>query len=136
MQLTEQQIRFFNTFGYLVMPRLFSAREIADITAAFEESIQQHGGGNRHDGSTRTMFLGPIERVPAMNTLLDEPRITGLIGGVIGEDFNHCSGDGNYYTGDTPWHPDGSWGALYAIKVAFYLDPVRRDTGALRVIPG
>jgi hypothetical protein len=136
MQLTEQQKRFFNTFGYLVMPKLFSAREIGDITAAFETSIQQHGGGNKHDGSQRTMFLGPIERIPAMNTLLDEPRITGLIGSVIGEEFNYCSGDGNYYTGDTGWHPDGNWGELFAIKVAFYLDPVRRDTGALRVIPG
>ena len=136
MQLTEQQIRFFNTFGYIVMPKLFSAGEIADITAAFETSIQQHGGGDKHDGSKRTMFLGPIERIPAMNRLLDEPRITGLIGSVIGEDFNYCSGDGSTYAGDTPWHSDGSWGELFSIKVAFYLDSVRGNSGALRVIPG
>jgi ectoine hydroxylase-related dioxygenase (phytanoyl-CoA dioxygenase family) len=68
--------------------------------------------------------------------LLDDPRITGLIGGVIGEDFNYASGDGNYYSGDTNWHPDGGWKQLFAVKVAFYLDPLTEDTGCLRVIPG
>ena len=47
-----------------------------------------------------------------------------------------CS-DGNYYVGDTDWHSDGGWPrqSVY-YKVAFYLDPLTRDTGALRVIPG
>jgi hypothetical protein len=74
MRLTDQQIRFFKTFGYVIMPKLFSAGEIEEITAGFEKSIQQHGGGDKHDGSKRTMFLGPIERIPEMNRLLDEPR--------------------------------------------------------------
>jgi ectoine hydroxylase-related dioxygenase (phytanoyl-CoA dioxygenase family) len=45
--------------------------------------------------------------------------------------------DGNYYAGDTHWHSDG-WhpeGRLH-MKIAIYLDPLTRDTGALRVIPG
>ena len=62
---------------------------------------------------------------------------------LLGEDFNYGSGDGHYYVGDTHWHPDEGntiWGYepgsdAFAIKVAFYLDPVRADTGALRVIP-
>ena len=32
--------------------------------------------------------------------------------------------------------PDGNWGQLFACKIAFYLDPVTRDSGCLRVIPG
>ena len=59
-----------------------------------------------------------------------------VIGGVLGEDFNYASGDGNYYTGDTHWHPDGNWGQLFACKVAFYLDPLTAGSGCLRVIPG
>jgi hypothetical protein len=62
---------------------------------------------------------------------------------LLGEDFNYGSGDGHYYVGDTAWHPDEGntiWGyepgpEAFAIKVAFYLDPVRADSGALRVIP-
>lgn len=136
MQLTQTQINHFNTFGYLVIRQLFSPDEIARITEGFEWSIQNAGGGQGHDGSKRTMFGGPIEHTPEMCAILDHPSIQGLIGGVIGEDFNYCSGDGNYYTGDTRWHPDGNWGQLFAVKVAFYLDPLTADTGALRVIPG
>jgi ectoine hydroxylase-related dioxygenase (phytanoyl-CoA dioxygenase family) len=61
---------------------------------------------------------------------------SGTGGRVLGADFNYASGDGNYYAGDTGWHPDGNWGQLFACKVAFYLAPLTADTGALRVIPG
>ena len=51
-------------------------------------------------------------------------------------------GDGNSYVGDTKWHSD-STGKDFEfefdfdrIKVALYLDPVTKDTGCLRVIPG
>jgi hypothetical protein len=54
----------------------------------------------------------------------------------LGADFNYVGGDGNYYTGDTSWHSDGFHTVGLFIKVALYLDPVTRDTGCLRVIPG
>jgi len=136
MQLTDQQKNFFNTFGYLHMPALFSQDETRWIIEEFEMSIESVGGGGGHDGTKRTMFGGPIEHRPKLCGLLDDDRITGLIGGVVGDDFNYASGDGNYYSGDTGWHPDGGWKQLFAVKVAFYLDPLTRDTGCLRVIPG
>jgi hypothetical protein len=136
MQLTDTQHAFFDTFGYLVVRQLLAPAEVDQVTEAFEWSIQNWGGGVDHNGGTRTMFIGPIEHTPQLCALMDHPGITGLIGGVTGEDFNYCSGDGNYYTGDTGWHPDGSWGQLWATKTAFYLDEVRRDSGCLRVIPG
>jgi hypothetical protein len=136
MELTEQQKNFFNTFGYLHAPALFTPDEAAWIIEEFEMTIQEFGGGVGHDGSRRTMFGGPIEHRARLCGLLDDTRITGLIGGVLGADFNYSGGDGNYYSGDTGWHPDGNWGQLFAAKVAFYLDPLTRDSGCLRVIPG
>jgi hypothetical protein len=136
MKLTERQIRFFQTFGYLGFPQLFSAEEISEISNQFEFSIDNFGGGKNHDGSRRTMMGGPIEHTPFMCGLLDDSRIKGIIGGVIGDDFSYCGGDGNYYSGDTGWHPDGNWNILNPIKVAFYLDPVGPETGCLRVLPG
>ena len=136
MALTQEQLGFFDAFGYLMIPQLFSSSETDEIIEAFEWTIQNCGGGKDHDGSSRTMFPGPIEHHPRMCAILDHPEILNLIGGVLGEDFNYCGGDGNYYTGDTGWHPDGGWGSLIAAKVAFYLDPLTRNTGALRVIPG
>jgi hypothetical protein len=136
MELTDKQVAFFNTFGYLVVRSLLTPSEVDRLTQAFEWSIQHWGGGHTHDGSKRTMLAGPIEHAPDLCALMDHPGILGLIGGVIGEDFNYCGGDGNYYTGDTRWHPDGSWGQLWSTKTAFYLDEVKRDSGCLRVIPG
>jgi len=136
MRLTAQQISFFKQFGYLAMSKLFSAAEIAVITEDFEYSIQTFGGGDSHNHERRTMFGGPIEHVPRFCSLIDDPRILGLAGSLLGEDFNYGGGDGNYYSGDTGWHPDGHWGQLFSAKIAFYLDPVTRDSGCLRVLPG
>ena len=51
------------------------------------------------------MLASSIDHESRLRTLMDHPEILSLIGGVIGEDFNCCGGDGNYYT---RWHPDGS----------------------------
>src|SRR5262249_41206291 len=69
-------------------------------------------------------------------TLLDDTRILAIAYSLLGEDFNYMGSDGNYYVGDTGWHSDGWHSEIRHIKIAFYLDPVTRDTGCLRVIPG
>ena len=69
--------------------------------------------------------------------LLDDPRIEGIGSALLGDDFNYTGSDGNYYVGDTRWHSDGYRDKKYvSLKMAFYLDPVTRDTGCLRVVPG
>lgn len=136
MEITTQQIKQFNTFGYLMFRELFTPAEMEWITREFEIAIQAYGGGKQHDGASRTMMGAPIERTEKLCTLLDDDRIITILSAILGSDFNYCSGDGNYYTGDTGWHPDGSWGQLFAVKLAFYLDPLTRDTSCLRVLPG
>ncbi|HEV2474337.1 MAG TPA: phytanoyl-CoA dioxygenase family protein [Chthonomonadales bacterium] len=136
MNLSQSQINHFRDFGYLCARGLFNAQEMEEITRDFETAICTVGDGSRHDGSRRTMFGGPIEHSERLCSLLDDSRITALVGGLLGEDFNYCGGDGNYYSGDTPWHPDGNWGSAFALKVAFYLDPVAAGAGALTVLPG
>ncbi len=68
--------------------------------------------------------------------LLDHPKIVEAASSLLGDDFNYLGGDANYYVGDTGWHSDGWHDHGLFIKVAIYLDPVTRDTGCLRVIPG
>ena len=77
-----------------------------------------------------------IDQREYLCTLLDDPRILGIASSLLGDDFNYMGSDGNYYVGDTPWHSDGWHPEMRHIKIAFYLDPVTRDTGCLRVIPG
>ena len=135
MQLTQQQLNHFDTFGYLTFPGLLK-EEIGWITEEFEWVMANAASGKDHDGSQRTMIVPTIDHSERLCTLLDDERILGIAGALIGEDFNYASGDGNFYSGDTRWHADGGYPELFAIKVAFYLDPVRRDSGCLRVLPG
>ena len=137
-QLTEQQINFFKTFGYLGFPGLMADR-IADIERAFEAIWTERGGGHNgkpHDGSARSCIVPFIDQSEYLASLLDDPRIHNIAATLLGDDFNYMGSDGNYYVGDTRWHSDGWHPKTLHIKLAFYLDPVTRDTGALRVIPG
>ncbi|MDQ2730138.1 MAG: phytanoyl-CoA dioxygenase family protein [Armatimonadota bacterium] len=134
--ITEQDVRFFHTFGYLAFRKAFTPEEVEWITEDFEWAIKTNGGGLNHDGTKRTMFGAPSEHTPRLVNLITHPSVVALASAAIGEDFNYAGGDGNYYTGNTGWHPDGNWGQLFSIKIAFYLDPLTRNTGCLRVIPG
>ncbi len=136
--LTQAQKTFFNTFGYLAFPGLLKDT-IADITDAFEAVFKKHGGGHSgkpHDGKQRSCIVPFPDKHPTLSALLDDPRIHGLAASLLGDDFNYMASDGNYYAGDTGWHSDGWHTHPTHIKIAFYLDPLTKDTGALRVIPG
>lgn len=139
-RLTEQQLAFFETFGFLAFPGLLSDR-IQQITDEFEAIWAANGGGHNgalHDGTARSCSVQFIDQSPYLSTLLDDLRIHGIAASILGDDFNYMGSDGNFYTGDTRWHSDGygGRGGMRHIKIAFYLDKLDRDTGALRVIPG
>jgi hypothetical protein len=137
-QLTEQQITFFKTFGFLSFPGLLADRA-AEIDRAFEAVWDVKGGGHNgrvHDGTARSCIVPFIDQSEILSSLLDDPRIYAIASGLLGDDFNYMGSDGNYYVGDTRWHSDGWHKDILHIKLAFYLDPLTEQTGALRVIPG
>ena len=139
-ELTEQQMSFFRTFGYLSFPGLMVDR-IEEIMREFEAVWAAHGGGHNgkpHEGKARSCIVPFIDQSEVLCTLLDDPRILGIASSILGDDFNYTGSDGNFYVGETGWHSDGARKPEdpIHIKIAFYLDPLTRDTGALRVIPG
>lgn len=133
MIVTPQQLCFFETFGYLVLPGLLAA-DVGWITEEFEAVFRDRM--TVHDGTKRSCIVPFIDQRERLCTLLDDARVDGLVTGLLGEEFNYLGGDGNFYAGDTSWHSDGFHTAGRFLKVALYLDPVARDTGCLRVIPG
>jgi hypothetical protein len=134
MALTPQQCAFFDAFGFLILPGLLKD-DIAWITAEFEGIHARHPGP-KHDGTKRTCIVPFIDQSERLCTLLDHPTVQEIAASLIGDDFNYIGGDGNYYSGDTGWHSDGWHETGRYIKMALYLDPVTRETGCLRVIPG
>ena len=138
MELTEQQVRFFETFGYIGLPGLLADR-IDEIIGEFEGVWESRGGGHAgspHDGKRRSCIVPFIDQSERLASLLDDSRILGAAKSLVGDDFNYMGSDGNYYAGDTPWHSDGWHSDIRHIKMALYLDPLTSDSGCLRVIPG
>ncbi|MDB6126428.1 MAG: hypothetical protein JWM35_324 [Verrucomicrobia bacterium] len=136
--LTDQQKTFFNTFGFLAFPGLLKDR-IDEVIREFEAIFEKRGGGHAgkpHEGKQRSCIVPFPDQSAVLSSLLDDPRIHGIAAGLLGDDFNFMPSDGNYYSGDTGWHSDGWHKDILHIKIAYYLDPLTRNSGCLRVIPG
>ena len=134
MKLTDHQLRFYETFGFLAFPGLFED-DIEDITDAFEQIWSE--SGQTHDFEKRSSIIPFADRSEYLSRLLEDPRIDGVVSSLLGDDYNYAGSDGNYYVGDTYWHSDHLTDSpFHSIKIAFYLDPVTRDSGCLRVFPG
>jgi hypothetical protein len=137
--LSEQQLNCFKTFGFLHFPGLMSD-SVDKIIESFETVWKKHGGGHHgkeHGGEARSCIVPFADQDTYLSSLLDDPRIHDIAAGILGDDFNYTSGDGNLYVGDTGWHSDGYGGErIPSIKIAFYLDPLTTDSGAVRIIPG
>ena len=78
-RLSEQQLNFFETFGFLSLPGLM-ADCIDEITDVFERIWTEHGGGHNgqpHDGERRSCIVPFIDQHPTLCALLEDPRING-----------------------------------------------------------
>ena len=133
MALTDQQCGFFETFGYLYLPDLLT-EEISWIIEEHRKVFENKGV--KHDGTKRSMIVPFSDQSERLCTLLDHPRVLAVLKSLLGDDFNYVGGDGNYYTSDTGWHPDGAHQVGLYAKFHLYLDPLTQDTGCIRVIPG
>ncbi|HYE06254.1 MAG TPA: phytanoyl-CoA dioxygenase family protein [Planctomycetota bacterium] len=134
-------VAFFQAFGYLALPGAL-AGDYGWISDEFEQ-VWRDRPDIRHDGSQRTMFPALfIAQRPRLTALLEHPAVVAIADALLGEGWSLYGGDGNFYSGDTGWHSDcgpAQWQpktTLRHLKIAFYLDPLTADTGALRVIPG
>jgi hypothetical protein len=141
--ITPQQVNFLEMFGYLRVPGLF-AEDIEEITAAFE-AVFADPRHNRvdldavvHRNDRRIMIPGVIDLHPALAKLRDDERIVGIAHALLGDDIEYAQSDGNLAFCHTEWHADIYNAPMTQrhIKISFYLDPLRADSGAIRVLPG
>ena len=154
--LTKQQQAHFKTFGFLVIRQLLTTDEVDLVTRELEAALLKDRDGKPFDRKKRQHIMNWYEGGPAAY-IANDARIHQPIEQLLGPDYIFSEhNDGNYYVGDTGWHPDMGWDPnipagrndpyrvngpmkdhyVPSIKVGFYLDPVDADTGALRVIPG
>jgi ectoine hydroxylase-related dioxygenase (phytanoyl-CoA dioxygenase family) len=133
--LTDQQRLHFQTFGFIVQKQIFTPAEMEVISQRFDEVLDQDRQGKEFPGEKRQGVIAFIEQRPELARLVDDDRIYEPLEQLLGPDPTWLGSDGNLYVGNTRWHSDFST-PYRRIKVAFYLDPVGKQSGCLRVIPG
>src|SRR5687768_11861093 len=93
---TEQQARFFDTFGFLKLPGLFKD-SIDEITEEFEKVwktvSEERPGKIASDGPA--IYMPFIDRSEKLSRLIDDPRLHDIASSVLGEDFNYMGCDGH-----------------------------------------
>jgi hypothetical protein len=134
--LSAAQVLHFETFGFVIVRRAFSPKETAEIGREFDEVLATDRGGQVFEGAKRQSIIGFIERRPILTHLVETDLIFEAMEQFLGPGFVWIGSDGHLYVGDTAWHPDSPSPDYRRIKVAIYLDPVQKETGCLRVIPG
>lgn len=135
MQLTEQQLNHFRSFGFLTFRQYLTPDELKTYSDEFDAALEarrlQLGGNVKRVWTT---LMG--DNTPFIASLIDDPRFADPAKQVLGGDPIGIVTDGNYYVGDTQWHPDMAHCPYRAAKFVLYLDELDASNGALRVIPG
>jgi hypothetical protein len=139
--LSESQIRYFETFGYLKVPGIFRD-DLADLVdgfeAVFEANPQWVTNEELHFEAERAIIPAFIAKDPRLNRLLEDDRVVGIVTSLLGANYEYAESDGNLFSCETSWHSDIYAAPLqqYHLKLSFYLDPLRAESGAIRFIPG
>lgn len=135
MKLTDQQMNHFKSFGFLTFRQYLTPDELKTYSDEFDAALE----------ARRMQLGGDVKRVwttlmdantPFIASLIDDPRFADVAKQVLGGDPIGIVTDGNYYVGDTGWHPDTGTCEYRAAKFVIYLDELDASNGALRVIPG
>ncbi len=136
MQLTDQQLNHFQTFGFLIFRQLLSPDEIARYGVEFNTGLDTWLDGGEHDRKEPHYASLMEEASPFIASLADDPRFADVAEQLFGKAMMCIAVDGNYMVGDTKWHPDTNSLDYEAVKFCVYPDPLNASNGALRVIPG
>ena len=139
--LTPGQIAHYKTFGVLLLRQIFTPAEIADITREANEIWRDDR--ERQPENPYQIVVPFVEERPRLAQLPEDDRIYLSIADILGPGFVWGGSEGHKgsFTEENllQWHADrpDQTGVGYArVKVMIYLQPMRKETGALRVIPG
>ena len=141
--LSDKQLRHFNKLGFVVLRDFFSRDELKILIDEFEVGVAHVSAHEPCDGSKFHCFSMLGDDTPYSASMLEDQRLLTIAKQTFGNDlvgFMHLAY--RYAAGGTEWHAnDGS--ITHSNEFGFgpkfqwpLHEPVRADTGALRVIPG
>ena len=139
MVISDDQFAFFETFGYLMFPGLFTESEMATLAREGERILGIAKKSEKSNWADHDYSDEIAERSPSVTDLLVDDRIFGAAERLMGPDliwrgseFYVTRHDSHGWHSDRPGTKEPDFPRL---KIMVYLDSLTRDTGALRVIP-
>ena len=141
--LTTDEVAQFDALGFVIRRGAFGSAEVAaavrELEAVCADFLGHAPGGG--DVVWKPRF---VEGSRALTDLVADDRVYLAVCDLLGDDVlwsgSECMWSFDDSLADHDWHADGGWlpeqTAPFRLKVMLYLDPLRADTGALRVIPG
>ena len=138
--MTQEEIRHFETLGFIQYKGFFSPAEVDKLSSAFDSAMERARGGAPApvSGEPRQQVVPFFDYdSDTFYPLLDNERIMDVFSTLMGEDFILTVSEGILHTGGSAWHHDacGPEG-FFSMRAAMYLDPLGPEDGCLNVIPG
>ena len=139
--LTDDQLRFFKSFGYAVIRGLLRPEDLETIQREHRQGLRAAFPNEPFDGLLGQWTRMSNEDTPFFASLPEDPRFHRPAQQIGGDDVLGNGTDAHFAVGNTNWHADTGWqpdavNEQRGIKYHFHLDSVRAETGALRFIPG
>ena len=133
--LTDEQINFFNEFGFLVFRQLFSLEEMETIGSEAEVALNEvYQGREGGPQGSWVPLLGPS--TPFNASLLEDKRFYSIATQLFDESIIGLNTDMLWWQANTKWHRDLDVPGNTGLKFIYYLDALQAENGSLRVVPG
>ena len=133
---TDEQKAHFETFGYVAMRQCYSPAEIEALDCAYQSIMAEHLNKPERVEIWPCVIDFVLEHPQLANIFMGDDRMLNAVETVLGPDFVWYGATLHLFGGDSRWHADQAEYDLSSIKAMIYLEPLRRDSGCLRVIPG
>ena len=122
----------FRRFGFTVLREFFDPRPLAaEIDHVMHDGLVADVA---RTGELRFQYVPMMTtETPVSLALLD--RLEAVAAALLGGSVLPTRAKGVRYSGNTPWHTDSA-SPLSSVGCLAYLEPLRAEDGALRVLPG
>ncbi len=122
----------FSAFGFVVLRNAVDASRLSD---ELDRAVGTSPATLLETGVARAEYAPMMAAItPYSLSLLDRFQETATM--LLGARTVPLRAKGVRYFGSTSWHADSLDAVVASIGFAAYLEPLRADTGALRVVPG
>ena len=154
-ELTDEQIAFFRSEGYLAVDQVTTPEDVAFIRELYDDLFARQAGreagdqfdlaGADEDGKTAALpqILNPARHAPALNDSLLLKNVQTIAKQLLGPDakagFAHAIFKPPHHGAETPWHQDAAYWDPTTISsnLSFWvpLQPATPENGCMHFVP-